>query len=91
MRETILLILFDVPADTPSSRRQYPSFRSGLKKLGYLMLQKSVYYKMLTNISTLATERNAVEKLVPTEGSVQFLPIPLRVFRKITYPPGTEI
>ena len=48
------------------------------------MFQKSVYYKMLSNGSTFPTEQKAVKQLVPSEGSVQILPVPLRIFGKMT-------
>lgn len=84
MRETILLVLFDVPVGTRTLRRECSRMRSGLKKSGYVMFQKSVYYKLITNVSQCHTERNKVKRIVPSEGNVQFLPIPLRQFFKLT-------
>ncbi|MDO4569455.1 MAG: CRISPR-associated endonuclease Cas2 [Planctomycetia bacterium] len=90
MRETVALVLFDIPTGDRAMRRQYTHFLSGLKRLGYLMLQESVYYKLLTNVSTFSTEQRAVQRIAPTEGTVQFLPIPLGTFKKMTALTGRE-
>lgn len=84
MRETVVLVLFDLPVGDRAQRRQYTQFLSGLKRLGYLMFQESVYYKLLTNVSTYAAEQESVQRLAPSDGSVHFLPIPLGTFTKMT-------
>lgn len=63
--------------------RNATRFRNGLKKLGYIMLQKSVYIKLISNGSTFRTEQKYVRQFTPGKGSVLIIPIPLRHFIKI--------
>lgn len=83
MREAIIIIMFDLPTQTPLDRRKYARFRSGLKRLGYQIFQKSVYYKLLMNVSTLPTEVRNLMPHLPEDGNVHLLPIPLGTFRKL--------
>jgi len=84
MRETVILVFFDVPVATCEDRRSYRKFRVGLKKGGYTMLQKSVYYKLLVNVSLWRSERKKVSAIVPAEGNVLLLPVSLRQFSRMT-------
>ena len=44
-----LMVFFDLPVETASQRREYRLFRKFLIKDGYLMLQESVYAKLVVN------------------------------------------
>jgi len=89
MREAVILVMFDLPTDTPEVRRESARFRKRLLRLGYRMLQESIYYKMIKNVSNLATEQKMVENILPENGNVQFLPLPLRQFMTMTPLLGT--
>lgn len=80
MRESLILVMFDLPTDSPEARRQCARFRTGLKRWGYRMFQESIYYKMIKNVSSLPSERKQVERILPVAGNVQFLPLSLKCF-----------
>lgn len=84
MRESVILVMFDLPTDKPEVRRKSARFRKRLLRLGYLMLQESIYYKMIKNVSSLDSEQKQVEQILPDVGNVQFLPLPLRQFMEMT-------
>ena len=42
-----LIVFFDLPVDTALQRKSYRVFRKFLIKDGYLMMQESVYSKMV--------------------------------------------
>ncbi len=44
-----LIVFFDLPVETSAQRKHYRTFRKFLVKEGYLMLQESVYAKLVTN------------------------------------------
>ncbi len=44
-----LVVFFDLPVDTAAQRKEYRLFRKFLLKEGYLMLQESVYVKLVTD------------------------------------------
>ncbi len=91
MRDTVLIVMFDLPSTTRRFRLNASRFRSGLKKLGYLMLQKSIYIKSIPNGSTYRTERKYVRQLAPSSGQVDILPIPLKHFVKISTLTGSPL
>lgn len=63
--------MFDLPVTTPANLKEYREFRKFLLKSGFIMMQESVYCKLVLN----ATVANAVIALVrknkPAEGIVQ--------------------
>lgn len=41
-----LILFFDLPVEKAAERRAYAKFVRGIEKLGFYMLQESVYVKM---------------------------------------------
>ena len=46
-----MIVFFDLPTETALDRRNYRRFRKLLTQNGFLMLQESVYCKLLLNMS----------------------------------------
>lgn len=44
-----VLVFFDLPMDSFNDKREYRQFRDYLLKNGFIMMQKSVYYKIVLN------------------------------------------
>lgn len=80
MRDAIFLLMFDLPVGSRLQRRNYARFRSGLNKLGYQRLQRSVYYKYASNVSSAAQERKNIREFTPHMGDVQFISMPIQTF-----------
>ena len=78
-----VIVLFDLPVTTSENIRQYSKFRKFLLKSGFIMMQESVYCKLVLN----ATIANAVIALVrrnkPPEGVVQAFLLTEKQFSKI--------
>lgn len=83
-----MIIFFDLPTDTMEDRRNYRKFRNGLIKNGFIMMQESVYCKLLMNSTADQSVREAVKKLRPPKGTVQMLTITEKQFAKIEYLTG---
>lgn len=80
-----LLVFFDLPIETNEDKRNYRHFRRLLLKNGFLMLQKSVYCRMLI---TPTAERSVIEiirKNKPPAGSVQVLSVTEKQFSKMEF------
>lgn len=80
-----MLVFFDLPTETAEDRRNYRRFRSGLIKNGFIMLQESVYCKLLMNSTADHYVREAVRKIRPPRGTVQMLTITEKQFSGIEY------
>lgn len=83
-----MLVFFDLPTETAEDRRAYRRFRSGLIKNGFIMMQESVYCKLLLNTTADQTAREAVRKLRPPSGLVQIMTITEKQFSRIEYLTG---
>ena len=83
-----MLVFFDLPTETPEDRRNYRKFRGGLIKAGFIMMQESVYCKLLLNTTADQTVREAVRKLRPPKGIVQIMTVTEKQFSKIEYLTG---
>lgn len=83
-----LIVFFDLPVETAKQRKNYRLFRKHLVKEGYLMLQESVYSKLVTNDSTAGAAVARLKKRRPPEGLVQVLKVTEKQFATMVYITG---
>ena len=77
--------MFDLPVLTASDRKAYRQFRKFLMKSGFVMLQESVYAKLVLNATAVRTVVENVRKNTPERGLVQLLPVTEHQFSKMEY------
>lgn len=68
-----VLVFFDLPTVTSEDRRNYTKFRKCLLSEGFVMMQESVYSKILLNYSAVNSVVDRVTKFKPPRGLVQLL------------------
>lgn len=78
-----ILLMFDVPTKTKKEQKQATRFRNELIKLGFFMMQFSVYMKICKGLSSAKSSLNAVKKVLPPYGNVRALIITERQFDNI--------
>lgn len=78
-----ILIFFDLPIETVDNRRQYRKFRKFLTSNGFLMLQKSVYSKLVMNYGSCNLEIEKIKRNKPKDGLVQCLTVTEKQFADI--------
>ena len=83
-----MIVFFDLPTLTIEEKRDYRCFRKLLIKNGFIMLQESVYCKMITSPSVENSVKNLIYKNKPAEGVVQILTITEKQFVKMDYVVG---
>ena len=86
-----IILFFDLPVETASQRKAYAFFRKKLITNGFLMLQKSVYTKLVINRQSMELEINKVKSILPKEGLVQILTVTEKQFSRIETILGTSI
>lgn len=79
------LVFFDLPTDSAEDKRNYRHFRKVLIKNGFLMLQESVYTRMLITPSAEQAVLNIIRKNKPPSGTVQALTVTEKQFSKMEY------
>lgn len=83
-----IMVFFDLPTLTAEDRRNYNAFRKCLISNGFIMLQESVYCKMLTSPSVEKSVNNMLMKNRPPAGLVQSLLLTESQFVKMKYITG---
>ena len=85
-----VLVFFDLPTDTASDKREYRKFRKMLIKTGFVMMQESVYSKIVLNSTAKDMVLDIVRKNKPPVGLVQALTITEKQFAGIDFIVGTR-
>lgn len=80
-----ILVFFDLPVTTETQRREYRRFRKFLIKSGFLMMQESVYCKLVQNASAGDAVAENVRKNKPVDGLVQLLKITEKQYAKMEF------
>lgn len=70
-----IIVIFDLPTATTEDKREYMHFRKGLIKLGFDMLQYSVYSRITRNNDDARKYINKVKSILPPVGSVRVLQV----------------
>lgn len=83
-----VLVFFDLPTETLENKREYRKFRKTLIKNGFLMLQESVYCRMLLTPSAGNAVIDVIRKNRPQEGIVQLLTVTEKQFSGMEYITG---
>ena len=84
-----VLVFFDLPTETLEDRRNYRCFRKSLISNGFIMLQESVYCRLLINANAGKAVMNVVRKNKPPAGLVQILTVTEKQFAGMEYLVGT--
>jgi len=85
------IVMFDLPTETNEDKRSYRLFRKTLIKNGFIMMQESVYTKLLSTQSVESSVRNIIKTNKPPKGIVQLLIVTEKQFAKMEYVVGTKV
>lgn len=78
-----VLVFFDLPTISTSDKKAYRDFRKLLLKNGYMMLQESVYIKLVMNAINAELAVDFLRKNKPHEGHVMVMTITEKQFSKM--------
>lgn len=87
MRDRVMrtIIFFDLPNITSRDKRNYLQFRKFLLNEGFIMLQESVYSKLILNSQQAELLLQRVRVGAPKKGLIQALTITEKQYAKIEY------
>lgn len=80
-----ILVFFDLPVESVEDRRNYRKFRKALIKHGFVMMQESVYSRLIPSPSVENSVRNMLETNKPPSGLVQSLVVTEKQFSKMSF------
>lgn len=75
-----MMVFFDLPTLTVENRRSYNRFRKLLVQNGFLMLQESVYCRMVLNGTVERSVADLIRRERPPEGMVMLLTVTEKQF-----------
>ena len=75
-----MIVFFDLPTETNEDKRNYRRFRKMLIDHVFMMMQESVYCKLLLNGSVAKAKLPAIKNNKPAKGLVQILTITEKQF-----------
>ena len=78
-----VIVMFDLPTDTPLARKQYSLFRKSLLDDGFLMMQYSVYTRHSSSDENATVHINRIRSCLPPAGEVRIIKITDKQFSKI--------
>ena len=87
MRDRIMrtIVFFDLPNIYAKDRRNYQLFRKFLLNEGFIMLQESVYSKLVLNSEQGKLLLERIKKKSPKKGIIQVLTITEKQYAQIEY------
>jgi CRISPR-associated protein Cas2 len=78
-----IIVLFDLPSDTPQARKQYMRFRKCLLNDSFTMMQYSVYMRHCASIENTQIHIKKVKAALPPDGEVRIITITDKQFGRI--------
>lgn len=80
-----IVIFFDLPTITARDSVEYRKFRKFLIKNGFIMMQESIYSRLVINRNSLALVKKKVKDNLPSGGNIQLLEVTEKQFASIEY------
>ena len=78
-----LIVFFDLPVDTSAQKREYAGFRKFLIRNGFVMMQESVYSKIVLNATAATAVQKNIRKHKTSGGLIQMLLVTERQFERM--------
>lgn len=78
-----VIVFFDLPTTTEKDVKNYTKFRKLLIENGFVMMQYSIYTKIVLNKSGLKSIENKISRITPKKGLVQLLVVTEKQFAGI--------
>ena len=78
-----VIVLFDLPTNTPKARKQYTYFRKHLLENGFSMMQYSVYIRHSASEENAQVHVKRVKSWLPPDGEVRIIKITDKQFGNI--------
>lgn len=84
------MVLFDLPTETKTDRRQYALFRKRLIEDGFIMLQYSVYTRHCASDESAEVHCKRIKAILPPRGEVRILKITEKQFERMQVYHGSK-
>jgi len=83
-----ILVMFDLPTLTIEQQREYRKFRKWLLKDGFIMMQESIYTKLVLNGNSVKLVMDKIKLNKTKKGIIQVLVLSEKEFNSIEFITG---
>lgn len=84
-RQMRLLLFFDLPSVTTYDRKAYRQFHKFLESEGFIMMQESVYSRLVLNTPSANSAITRIKQKSPKRGLIQIMKITEKQYSQIDY------
>ena len=77
------ILFFDLPTLTSIDQKNYRNFVKEIKKLGFYMVQESVYVKMSIDRQAMESTLKKIYSFAPSKGNIMILSVTEKQFSQI--------
>lgn len=85
-----MILMFDLPTETPADKKSYRQFRKFLLSEGFIMHQYSVYSKLLLNNTASNLMIQRLKENNPKKGQITILTVTEKQYARMIYLFGSE-
>lgn len=85
-----VILAYDLPMVMDEDVFNYNVFKRNLKKLGFYMIQFSIYTKVLTNETAYLQLQKKLNYIIPKKGSIIILKVTEKQFQNLIYLRGEK-
>ncbi len=85
-----LLLIYDLPMVDEMDRKIYSKFHRDITRLGFYMLQYSVYSKVVQNDTSMKQYLFKVERITPKKGNIVLIKITEKQYQDMIYLRGEK-
>ncbi len=89
-RQVRLMLIYDIPVGEEIERKNYSKFHKDIIRLGFHMLQYSVYTKVISNDTNMHQNISRVERILPKYGNVIAFKITEKQYQDMLYLRGEK-
>ena len=89
-RQMRMLLIYDLPMVDENDVKKYNKFRKNIMKMGFYMLQYSVYSKVLQNESSFNQIKTKVSKIIPDCGHIIIFKLTEKQYQDMIYLRGIK-
>lgn len=89
-RQMRIILFYDLPMINDNDRVVYNKFHNSIKKLGFYMIQYSVYTKVIQNEFSFIQRCDQIKKIIPDRGSIVILRVTEKQYQNIIYLKGDK-
>lgn len=82
-RQMKIILYYDLPTTSKKNQSDMNKFRNELIKLGFIMIQESVYVKHCYNHDWVKRTKEKINKILPPEGDIRLLAITNKQYEEI--------